>query len=110
MGQPTLRWLGDRKTGADQAEGSLTGSMGFATKQAGIDRLRELDYLSAFRAAYPNDPDPLNATNYGRALEAYQATLTTPGPFDRYLAGDDRALSEHAKTGLRAFIDVGCAG
>jgi cytochrome c peroxidase len=32
MRQPTLRWLGDRKTGADQAEGSLTGSMGFASK------------------------------------------------------------------------------
>src|SRR5436189_2298613 len=25
MSQPTIRWLGDRQTGADQAEGSLTG-------------------------------------------------------------------------------------
>src|SRR5213080_1739300 len=32
MTQPMLRWLGDRKSGADQAEGSLTGSMGFASK------------------------------------------------------------------------------
>ena len=39
MGQPTLRWLGDRKTGADQAEGSLTGSLGFASKEAALARL-----------------------------------------------------------------------
>ena len=45
MAQPALRWLGDRKSGADQAESSLTGSMGFGTKDAGIGRLAELDYL-----------------------------------------------------------------
>ena len=35
MGQPGLRWLADRTSGADQAESSLTGSMGFASKPAG---------------------------------------------------------------------------
>src|SRR6185369_17314881 len=44
MGQPTMRWLGDRKTGADQAEGSLTGSLGFASKEAALARLTQLDY------------------------------------------------------------------
>jgi cytochrome c peroxidase len=34
MPQPSIRWLGDRKDGADQAEGSMTGSMGFPTKDA----------------------------------------------------------------------------
>jgi hypothetical protein len=34
-------WLSDRKTGAEQAEGSLTGSMGFATKDAGVAKLAE---------------------------------------------------------------------
>ena len=72
MTQPSMRWLGDRKDGADQAEGSITGSLGFASKQAGVDRLRELDYLRAFRAAYPHDPEPLSAKNYGRALQAYR--------------------------------------
>jgi cytochrome c peroxidase len=108
IGQPTLRWLGDRKTGADQAEGSLTGSMGFASKQDGVAQMTKLGYLAAFRAAYPQDPEPLSARNYGRALEAYQATLVTPAPFDRFLGGDDRALSEPQKAGLRAFIAAGC--
>jgi cytochrome c peroxidase len=110
IGQPALRWLGDRKTGADQAEGSLTGSMGFASKQEGVAALAKLAYLPAFRAAYPQDPEPLSARNYGRALEAYEATLVTPAPFDRFLDGDDGALSGRQKAGLRAFIHTGCAG
>ena len=106
----TLRWLGDRKTGAEQAEGSLTGSMGFASKDAAIDKLKELNYADAFGKAYPQDASPLNAVNYGRALAAYQATLTTPAAFDRYVAGDDNALTTRQKAGLRAFIANGCAG
>src|SRR5438105_361546 len=109
MGQPTLRWLGDRKSGADQAEGSMTGSMGFDSKQAALDKLRELQYSMSFRAAYPGDAEPLSAANYGRALEAYQATLTTPAPFDRFLAGDDGALTAQQTAGLRAFVATGCA-
>jgi len=110
VGQPTLRWLGDRKTAADQAEGSITGSMGFASKQEGVAMLTKLDYLPKFRAAFPQDPEPLSARNYGRAIEAYEATLKTPAPFDRFLAGDDRALDDAQKAGLRAFIATGCAG
>ena len=110
LSQPALRWLGDRKTGADQAEGSLTGSMGFASKNDGVAMLAKLDYQAAFRAAYPQDPEPLSARNYGRAIEAYEATLVTPSPFDRFLGGDDRALSKAQQAGLRAFIATGCAG
>jgi len=110
MSQPMLRWLGDRKSGADQAEGSLTGSMGFAGKDVGIAKLAELGYAPKFRAAFPQDAEPLTPTNYGHALAAYQATLVTPAPFDRFLAGDDRALNERQQAGLRRFIATGCAG
>ncbi|HKA40023.1 MAG TPA: cytochrome c peroxidase [Burkholderiales bacterium] len=110
MTQPGLRWLSDRKTGAEQAEGSLTGSMGFPSREAGMKRAAELDYLAAFRAAYPEEAEPLNSRNYGRAIQAYQATLVTPAPFDRFLAGDDKALTAPQQAGLRAFIGNGCAG
>jgi cytochrome c peroxidase len=108
MGQPALRWLSDRKTGADQAEGSLTGSMGFASKDAGVETMRKLDYEAQFRAVYPQEPEPISARNYGRAIAAYQATLVTPAPFDRFLAGDDAALSQRQKAGLRVFMATGC--
>jgi len=107
--QPALRWLGDRKSAADQAEGSLNGSMGFPSKEAAVAKMNELKYAPAFSAAYPQDAEPVSAKNYGRALAAYQATLTTPAPFDRFLAGDDGALTEQQKTGLRTFITMGCA-
>jgi cytochrome c peroxidase len=110
MSQPTLRWLGDRKSGAAQAEGSITGSMGFASKDAGVAKLTELDYLPKFRAAFPQEAEPLSAANYARALERYQATLATPAPFDRFLAGDDNALTASQKAGLKTFISTGCAG
>ena len=110
MPQPSLRWLGDRKDGEAQAEGSMTGSMGFASKEVAVAKLAELKYQDAFKAAYPDEANALNAKNYGRALAAYQATLVTPAPFDRFLAGDDRALTERQKVGLRTFISTGCAG
>src|SRR3954470_11095891 len=103
MGQPGLRWLADRKNGADQAESSLTGSMGFGSKQAGIEKLQRLGYEAAFRIVYPQEAQPLTPANYAKALAAYQGSLSTPAPFDRYLAGDESALSAQQKTGLRTF-------
>ena len=109
MSQPMIRWLADRKNGADQAESSLTGSLGFASKDAAVAKLTELGYLPKFRAAYPDDAQALSAANFGRALQSYQATLTTPAPFDRFLGGDDTALTERQKSGLTTFIATGCA-
>ncbi|MFL6572780.1 MAG: cytochrome-c peroxidase [Burkholderiales bacterium] len=107
--QPMLRWLGDRKNAAEQAEGSIGGSMGFPSREAAVAKMNELKYAPAFRAAFPQDAEPVSAKNYGRALAAYQATLTTPAAFDRFLAGDDGALTERQQTGLRTFIVTGCA-
>jgi cytochrome c peroxidase len=109
MPLPGLRWLSDRKTGAEQAESSMTGSMGFKTKDDAVAKLVELKYHDQFKAAYSDEANPLNAKNYGRALQAYQATLMTPSGFDAFLAGADRAMTERQKAGLKAFIETGCA-
>jgi cytochrome c peroxidase len=110
MHQPMLRWLGDRKDGAELAEGLLTGPMGFATKDQAVERLAGLGYEKTFRTAYPAAALPVTARHYALAVEAYMATLSTPAPFDRFLAGDDDALSPRQKTGLRAFVGAGCSG
>ncbi|MFN7139769.1 MAG: hypothetical protein ACK4UN_10555, partial [Limisphaerales bacterium] len=36
-------------------------------------------------------------------------TLTTPAPFDSFLAGDESALTDEQKIGLRVFMNIGCA-
>jgi cytochrome c peroxidase len=48
--------------------------------------------------------------NFGKALAAYQRRLiSTDAPFDRFVAGDEDAISELAKRGLRLFVGrAGC--
>lgn len=103
------RWIGDRATGADQAKGSVTGSMGFEKTDELILKLGQFDYTKQFQAAYPDQKNPLTVENYAAALQSYQETLRTPAAFDRWLQGDDRALNPQQRRGLRHFIDVGCA-
>jgi len=109
MDQVSLRWTGDRADGAAQAEGSITGSMGFATTQEMEAALKENGYLPLFAAAFKGSALPL-PKQYARALQVYQATLRTPSAFDAFLGGDDRALTDVQKEGLRAFVANGCAG
>lgn len=66
-------------------------------------------YVEWFEAAFPKEADPVTFDNFAKAIEAYEATLLTPAPFDAYLNGDDAALSDEQKAGLATFIDKGCA-
>jgi cytochrome c peroxidase len=43
--------------------------------------------------------------NWGKAVQAYQRRLVSrDAPFDRFVAGDDSAISGSAKRGLRLFV------
>jgi cytochrome c peroxidase len=108
--QPSLRWYGDRRDGAQQAERSLTGSMGFANAADVNPLLKALGYEPLFRTAFPEQADAMTPANYANALQAYQKTLRTPAPFDAFLQGDDRALAPQQLAGLRRFMAAGCAG
>lgn len=66
-------------------------------------------YVEWFEGAFPAEKDPVSFDNFAKAIEAYEATLITPAPFDAYLNGDEAALSAEAKQGLSLFIDKGCA-
>ncbi len=104
-----LRWFADRTTGAEQAMGSITGSMGFASRDDILPELQAAGYEAAFQQAFPSDANPVSAANYGQALEEYQRTLRTPAPFDAWLKGDDSALDAQQREGLRQFLTLGCA-
>jgi cytochrome c peroxidase len=74
-----------------------------------VDILRHAGYQEAFKAAFPDETDPLTFNNVGKALASFVRTLLTPNaPFDRYLNGHDDALSATQKRGLRLFQDNGC--
>lgn len=67
------------------------------------------DYVDWFKAAFPDEEDPVTFDNFAKAIEAFEATLITPAPFDAFLNGDDDAMTTEAKQGLALFMDKGCA-
>jgi cytochrome c peroxidase len=74
-------------------------------------RLRAIPgYRPLFEAAFPGQAEPVTAQNWSIAIGAYERALLTPAPFDRYLEGDEGALSDEAKRGLDKFMTVGCVG
>lgn len=107
--QPKLRWAADRDSLAHQAEKSITGSMGFAKPADIVPLLQQHGYAEMFRRAFPESAEPVAPGNYAAAIAAYEATLITPAPFDTYLAGDEAALTETQRAGLKLFLSVGCA-
>lgn len=66
-------------------------------------------YVEAFKSAFPDESEPVSFDNMAKAIEAFEATLITPAPFDGWLNGDDAALSADAKAGLALFMDKGCS-
>ncbi len=65
-------------------------------------------YASAFATAFPGEREPRDLPHVARAIAAFERTLTTPSRWDRYLAGDDRALTPAEVAGFRRFSDLGC--
>ena len=66
------------------------------------------EYQALFSAAFAG-PSPISEENIARALATYQRTLISrPTRFDRFLAGDETALTDAEVTGLNKFINGGC--
>jgi len=84
-------------TAADASRFPATGHPGDA---AGFDGMTTADKLIV-TTIY---------ANYGKALEAYVRKLVSAdAPFDRFVAGDDHAISVSAVRGLKLFLAKGCA-
>jgi cytochrome c peroxidase len=66
-------------------------------------------YIDAFSKAFPRDSNPITYENAGKAIGAFSRGLVTPSPFDKYFAGDKKALTRRQKRGLVLFVDIGCA-
>lgn len=66
-------------------------------------------YVAAFASVFPAESKPITVKNAGIAMGAFERKLTTPSRFDRFLAGEDDALTAEEQEGLRTFVAVGCA-
>lgn len=82
--------------------------MAMPSREAVIEKLKEKDYLSEFKQAFPNQAQPITIKNLSKALAAFQRTLISKDRFDDYLNGDKNALTQDEKDGLTVFINKGC--
>ena len=67
-----------------------------------VEKLRAVpDYVQRFQTVFGTS---VNAEALGKALAAFERTLVTRNaPFDRYLAGDQQAMSQSALRGMELF-------
>jgi cytochrome c peroxidase len=105
-------WDGRAKDLEQQAGGPLANPVEMASPEAHVtEQLKGIPgYGQFFAKAFPGEPDPITLANVQKAIAVFEATLITPNaPFDRFLDGDESALSPPQKAGLAAFIDKGCS-
>ena len=104
-------WDGRAKDLAEQAKGPVQADVEMAnTPNTVVATLKSMpQYVEWFKSAFGGQDDPVSFDNFAKAIEAFEATLITPSPFDAWLNGNNEALTDKQKAGLRQFIDLGCA-
>lgn len=104
-------WDGRAADLAEQAKGPVQAGVEMAnTPDNVIATLNSMPkYQEWFKDSFPDEADPVTFDNFAKAIEAFEATLITPSPFDTWLNGDDAALNDDQVAGLQLFIDKGCS-
>ena len=105
-------WDGRAEDLKAQAKGPVQAGVEMASTPKRVeDTLNSIpEYVERFGRAFPGEATAVNFDNMAKAIEAFEATLITPAArFDQYLEGNQVVLTETEKTGLKLFMDKGCA-
>jgi len=103
-----FNWEGGFRTLESQALASLENAQIMGAKIGDVvERLgADPDMVRQFRAAYGRGPDSASLLD---AIATFERSLLTPGSrFDRWLAGDEGALSPEEQNGYGLFKSLGC--
>ncbi|MCG8597496.1 MAG: cytochrome-c peroxidase [Kiloniellales bacterium] len=103
-------WDGRAEDLKEQAKGPIQAGVEMAnTPQNVVATLSSMpQYQAWFSDAFPEETEPVNFDNMAKAIEAFEATLLTPAPFDAFLNGSDDGITPAAKQGLALFVEKGC--
>ena len=104
-------WDGRAPTLEEQAKGPLQAHVEMnSTPQLVVKRLKAIpEYVELFKKAFPKERNPVTFENVVKAIAAFERTLNTPNsPFQRYLLGDENALTREQKEGMKLFVKYGC--
>ncbi len=105
-------WDGRAPDLKEQAKGPIQAAMEMNnTPGEVLKTLKSMPgYQDMFAKAFPDEKDPVSFDKMALAIEVFEATLLTPDArFDRFLKGDENALSATEKAGLKKFMSNGCA-
>lgn len=105
-------WDGRKETIEDQALGPIEADV---EMNMPLDKLVEKlaaipGYVKLFAEAFPKSPK-ISADNIAKAIATFERTVVSNwAPFDRWINGDEKAISDQAKRGFVVFNEKGrCA-
>ncbi len=104
-------WDGRAADVEEQAGGPILNpiEMGMPSKEAVEKKIREIsEYQALFKQAFPNESQPITFENITKAIASFERTLIQPSRFDRFLAGDIKALNNEEKKGLHLIKTFAC--
>lgn len=104
-------WDGRAPTLEEQAKGPVLNAieMGMPDEAYVVKTIKSIPaYEALFKKVFPNDKDPINYNNIALAIGAFERTLVTPSRFDKFLKGDEKALTDAEKKGLETYLAAGC--
>jgi cytochrome c peroxidase len=104
-------WDGRAASVEEQAKGPVLNpvEMAMPSDAAAVRVLSSMpEYVALFRQAFPKEKDSVTFNNMALAIGAFERGLVTPSRWDRFLNGDDSALSGAEKAGFNRFIAEGC--
>lgn len=102
-----MMWDGRKKDLEDQAMGPMEANL-----EMNMDTVRLFTWLNEspgyrklFEAAYPGEA--INAASLSMAMAAFERTVVmNDSPFDRWLAGDAKAMTAQQVNGFDVFLDA----
>lgn len=106
---PKIGWSGAVLTLEKQVEAVLENkrAMGANWSEVIATLRNDSELEGVFNSLYE---DGIQKENVIDAIVQFERSLVTPNaPFDRYLRGDENAISDEAKVGYQLFKDYGCS-
>ncbi|MDJ0677053.1 MAG: cytochrome-c peroxidase [Calothrix sp. MO_167.B42] len=102
-------WDGRAATLEEQIDTPIltVGEMGGSSWSDIVKKLKQdSQYVTAFRQIYA---DGVTQNNIKNAIATFERSLYTPNaPFDKYLRGEENAITKEAKEGYNLFKSYGC--
>ena len=103
-------WNGRAKDVEEQAGGPVQApfEMNMTPKEVEQRLNKDTELVDRFKNIFHKEH--ITFENVRKAIGAYERTLLTRGAYDKFLEGDNNAISASAKRGMTLFIEKGCKG